>query len=97
MTLSEKLLQYHIYKPDKIDETIIVYWNLGFNVLVLLNERVVVLRKSLIDFNWLFLDKIEVVPDEIVQTIYFNDLVNSYLYSCMCSDSELKRLIFHNK
>ena len=97
MTLSEKLLQYHIYKPDKIDETILAYWNLGFKVLILLNERVVILHKSLIDFSWPFNDKIDVVPDKILQKIYFNDLVDSYVYSCVCSDSELKQLIFNNK
>lgn len=97
MTLSEKLLQHYIYKPDKIDETIIVYWNLGFRILVLLNKQLVILHKGIIDFNWPFDDKIEVVPDEILQTIDFNNLVTSWTYSCLCSDSELKRLIFNNK
>lgn len=97
MTLSEKLLENYIYKPDKIDEMIIVYWNLGFRILVLLNERVVILHRSIIDFNWPFKDKIEIAPDEILQTIDFDYLITSWTYSCVCTDSELKQLIFNNK
>ena len=97
MTLSEKLLQYHIYKPDKIDETILVYWNLGFSILVLLNEQVVILRQSIIDFNWPFKDKIEIASDKILQTIGFDHLVTDWRYSYLCSNSELKQLIFNSK
>ena len=89
----EELLHIHIYAPDKIDETILVYFDLGFKIMILINGTLVILYQSRIDYAWPFKDNASAVPDDIITTLQYQYLSTAF---ALCSRSELRELIKYN-
>ena len=78
---------------DKIDETILVYFDLGFKIMVLLNGTLSILYQSQIDYAWPFKDTIKIVPDSLITELQYQHLSAAFV---MCSRSELRQLIKYN-
>lgn len=89
----EELLHIHIYTPDKIDETILVYFDLGFKVMVLINGTLSILYQSQVDYDWPFKDTVRIVPDSIITMLQYQHLSAAFV---MCSRSELSTLVKYN-
>lgn len=89
----EELLHIYIYTPDKIDETILVYFNLGFKIMVLINGTLSILYQSQVDYDWPFRDNVGIVPDSILTELQYQQLPEAYV---MCSRSELSTLVKYN-
>lgn len=89
----EELLHIHIYTPDKIDETILVYFDLGFKIMVLINDVLVILYQSQVDYYWPFKDNVRAVPDSILTELQYQQLTKAFV---MCSRYELSTLIKYN-
>ena len=85
----EELLHIHIYAPDKIDETIIVYFNLGFKIMLLINGTLSILYQSELDYAWPFKDTIKIVPDSLITELQYQHLSAAFV---MCSRSELNAM-----
>lgn len=89
----EELLHIHIYIPNKIDETIFVYFDLGFKIMLLINNTLSILYQSQVDYGWPFKDNVRIVPDSIITELQYQDLSATFV---MCSRSELRTLLEHN-
>ena len=77
----EELLHIHIYAPDKIDETILVYFDLGFKIMILINGILVILYQSLVDYACSFKDNASAVPDDIITTLQYQYLSTAFAYN----------------
>lgn len=89
----KQCLDIHIYVPDKIDETILVYFDLGFKILVYVNDQLLIFYQSTVDYDWVFHDDMKCVSEDVLDNLQYTDLSG---YFTMCSRTELRRLIEYN-